>query len=179
MRGGSAAGTTAHCQASNGNCARRGDLGLGVSLPYEYLPSLWGIHCSGHLLQLQGLLWAHRPGASHKTPVKGWTWPWVCQGACGPGGHLRLGVLSPAVGLADGGCPRAPRVQCSALGNTAEWGFGFGAVMQLLGCVSVWEMCCWRCLLGLVSHSLTLWHFTGQELLSHPDSLAPVYCKDL
>lgn len=49
--------------------------------------------------------------------------------------------------------------------------------MQLLGCVSVWEECCWRCLLALVSHSLTLWCFTAQELLSHPDSLAPVIAK--
>lgn len=65
------------------------------SLP-RHLPSLWGFHCSGRLLQLRGLLWAHRPGASHKTPaiatVKGWTWPWECQGACSPRGCLRWGV---------------------------------------------------------------------------------------
>lgn len=82
--------------------------------------------------------------------------------------------MSPGVGLADGGCPRAPGVQRLALGNTAEWEFAFGAIMQLFGCVSMWEVCCWRCLLASVSHSLTLWCFTAQELLSYPDSLAPV-----
>lgn len=54
------------------------------------------------------------------------------------------------------------------VGNTAKQDFGFGAVMKFLGCVSLQEACCWRCLSALVSHSLTLWFFTAREPLSHP-----------
>lgn len=43
VRKGSAAGTTAPCQASNGSCARRGNLGLGVSLPYEGVSPVCGV----------------------------------------------------------------------------------------------------------------------------------------
>lgn len=43
VRGGSAAGTTAPCQASNGSCARRGNLGLGVSLPYRGVCQVCGV----------------------------------------------------------------------------------------------------------------------------------------
>lgn len=42
-RGGSAAGTAAPCQASNGSCARRENLGLGVSLPYLGICPVCGV----------------------------------------------------------------------------------------------------------------------------------------
>lgn len=108
VRGGSAAGTTAPCQASNGNCARRGNLGLGVSLPYPGICPVCGVSTALTAAAAPGAAVGTRACASHKTPAtataKGWTWPWVCQGARGPGGVS----VSPGVGLADGGCPRAP-----------------------------------------------------------------------
>lgn len=77
-------------------------LGLHTQLPslQRALPCLWGIHHSGHLLQLSVMLVAASGCTGMVAAIKhqllplleGWTWPWVCRGAPGPDGHLRSSV---------------------------------------------------------------------------------------
>lgn len=108
---GSAAGTAALCQASKGSPARRGNTGLALfgaayTAPFCATCCLQGVCCPAHPGKLSAMLVATGGHEGMVAPVKhpplpeGWTWPWVCrgahgpggQGAHGPGGHLRSGV---------------------------------------------------------------------------------------
>lgn len=155
-------------------------MGLRAQLPslQRALPCLQGIGCSGSGPQGSAMPVATSRSAGmvaavkHSPLLEGWTWPWVCRGAPGPSGHLRLGVCDTRIGSSwrrVSWCPTGAVLSCgTAVGNTATWDFGLGAVMKFLGRVSVQEACCQRCLPALVNNSLTSWCFAAQEPLSHP-----------
>lgn len=139
---GSAAGTAALCQASKGSCARRGNPGrhpLGAAyaaprpvcgVPPLRTPAAARRGRTGRVTAVQ-----HPP-----SPVlRGRTWPWACRGAPGAGGSLGPGdcvTRSRSGWCSVCQCPAGPGSAVEQGREMLQRGFGLGAVMKFLGCVS-------------------------------------------